>query len=544
MVLEGKYRILKALGKGAEGSVWLAVHVQTEQLWAVKEIPRKVDGREFHELEMMKKLQHPSLPKVLDVLETEAYLYLIMEYIRGYTLEEIKQKKGRLTPRQVLEVGEQLSDALTYLHGRKQPVFHLDIKPANIIQKKDGRLVLVDFGAARKDRTESEAERRGTDGFAAPEQYDLEASLDGRADIFGLGATMYYLISGVKYSLPLWKSRVPGCPEYLNTMIRTCLQKSPEKRYQNSKQLQGELARQKKKIQRGRWRCKFWTALLMVILAMGAAVRELPAEFAAHMEENWNYEKLLEEALCVSGEKSLEYYRQALFLEPSRREAYLQYLDSADNDGVFSQEEEEALRVMIYTIPLGQTETYEEILAKNSASYGEVAYQIGMTYWFYYKSEDGKRIAGGWFAKARDVLDGLPENRRKEEWETRAEVFAHMSTYFQQLGQEDQTGEANLAETYWRDFVRILKLKEKEAPLDVLELQFLKEAMGQMIFLTEELWQEGISIGELKETMGYVMERMSVTETENGDKELVKNLKVEILEQAETALAVVEHLER
>ena len=132
-VLSGKYRILKALGKGGEGSVWLAVHLQTVQLWAVKEILKRGDGQEFHEINMMKKLQHPSLPKIVDVLEDEAHCFLIMEYVRGHTLEEWLKQKKRFSPEDVLEVGDEISNVLCYLHGQTLPILHLDINPANII---------------------------------------------------------------------------------------------------------------------------------------------------------------------------------------------------------------------------------------------------------------------------------------------------------------------------------------------------------------------------------------------------------------------------
>lgn len=529
------------MGKGGEGSVWLAVHIQTEQLWAIKGIPRKEDGREFHELEMMKKLQHSGLPKVLDVLETETHLYLVTEYIRGYTLEEIKQKQGRFCAEQVWEVGEMLCSVLCYLHERREPIFHLDIKPANIIRQKDGRLVLVDFGAARKLLSAAvEMEKRGTDGFAAPEQYDKAAPLDERTDIFGLGATMYYLISGVKYSLPLWKSRVPGCPEYLNEIIHTCIQASPDLRYQNCRQLQREMIRQKKKREAGRWRCKLWMALLLLILSVGIAVRELPEAFTVHMEENWNYEKLLEEALCVNWEESMEYYRQALFLEPERKEAYLQYLNSVQQDGVFSQKEEEALRVLLHSIPLGQNQTYEELLTASALNYAQVAARIGVTYWFCYESDDKRRIARGWFAKAQEVLGSLPKNRKKEDWELQAEVFGHMSTYFEQIGQENMMDGTSPALNYWKDFGKLLKQKEPMEPLDYVELQFLREAAGQMVFLVEELQKEAITKEEIREAAEYVMERVnSEGVQEHGNKkenEKEAQWKQEITKQAQTIL--------
>ena len=132
-VVAGKYRLLRPLGRGGEGSVWLSLHLQTEQLWAVKEIPRGRDGQEFHELNMLKKLNHPSLVRILDVQEDTEAVYLIMEYIRGHNLAQMIRQQGRMSAEQVLEVGCQISRVLQYLHSRPSPVYHLDIKPSNII---------------------------------------------------------------------------------------------------------------------------------------------------------------------------------------------------------------------------------------------------------------------------------------------------------------------------------------------------------------------------------------------------------------------------
>lgn len=536
---------MQTLGKGGEGSVWLTVHLQTEQLWAVKEIPRKADGREFHEINMMKKLRHPSLPLILDVLERDACIYLVMEYIRGHTLEEIKQRRGRFSPEQVMEVGLQLSNVLCYLHGRKSPVFHLDVKPANIIQKKDGTLVLVDFGSSRKlCGEEAEKQRRGTDGFAAPEQYDMERLLDGRADIYGLGATMYYLISGVRYSRPLQKSKIPGCPEYLNGVIRTCIQEEPEKRYPDSRRLRREMIRLKKRYQSGRQRIKMWAALLLAILTTGLALRELPAEFTVQVEENWNYEKLLAEALCASGEDSIMYYEQALFQAPGRKQAYLQYLEQAGRDGILTKEEEEQFRSMLHTIPLGKEETYEELLAKNPTSYGEITFRLGMLYWYSYEGEGGRRIAAGWFSKTAAALEKLPEGRERKEWELRAGLFTHMSTYFERLGIQDETGESqSLVMGYWEDLKQILELEEGADKYTVTELQFLQETLNQTIFLSENWRLAGISAAEQTSMVDKVMDRVENLMTEEQCGETERNLREEITALAETAKTVIMHLQ-
>ena len=541
-VLAGKYRILQALGKGGEGSVWLAVHLQTEQLWAVKEIARKEDGREFHEIDMMKKLRHPSLPLIADVLEREHWIYLVMEYIQGPTLEEVKQKLGRFSPQQVLETGWQLSNVLCYLHGRKIPVFHLDIKPANIIQKKNGTLVLVDFGASLKlFEKEREGRRKGTQGFAAPEQYERNSLLDGRADIYGVGATMYYLISGVRYSGVLQKSKIPGCPENMSGLIRKCIRENPQERYQDSKKLRKEIEKLRKSYQSGRQRIKIWLALLLAIFAAGLAFREIPREFALQTEEHWDYEKLLAEAECTGTEERLDYYRRAFFRAPGRRQAYLQFLEQAGNDGIFSKEEEEQFRSILHTIPLGSSETYEELLAKDPEAYGEVTFRLGMLYWYGY-GEEGHRIAAGWFGKCLAALQRLSGNREREEWELRAELFAHMSTYFERLGVEEEGQEETPEVQYWQDLKQILLLEKDRESGGFTELYFLRETLKQIIFLSENLRQAGISAGEMEDMVDRAVGMLhgSAFSDDEGNKE--RELREEIRKLTETVKKIIEHL--
>lgn len=540
-----KYRILKPLGRGGEGSVWLAVHLQTEQLWAVKEIRRRGDGQEFHELDMMKKLRHPSLPRIIDVLEDKTVIYLIMEYVRGHNLEILLREKGRLSAEQVLEVGCQVSRALSYLHTRSVPVLHLDIKPANIILEKGGRLVLVDFGAAdRYVQGEQEKARRGTEGFAAPEQYDRNQPLDIRTDVFGLGATLYYLISGVHYSAALEKSRVPGCPEQLGAVIRESVRKDPEKRYSSCKKLEQELRRLKKKRNAKLQRIKLWGALWLATAATGVAFREIPREFQCQAQEAWNYEKLLEEALCTDWETGGAYYQKAVFLKPDRKEAYLQLLAEADADACFSREEEARIRNLLHGIPVGQDQTYEELLEQEAEEYGQVALRLGMLYWYGYEEEGGKRIGTGWFRKAAAAAKAYedresPKAEKLPDWTVKAEIFAQMGSYYESLGKRTEEEEDHTLD-YWRDLGRLLEQDVMGSEKKAVELRFYGEAVNQVLFLADELRRAGISKKELTDKLDLMEER--TRDKENGDTQ--EELMQEVLSGIQTARKILSHQEQ
>ena len=540
-LLDGKYQLIKPLGKGGEGSVWLALHLRTEQFWAVKMIPKTARRREFHELNMMKQLHHISLPRVIDVLEEDLWICLVMEYIHGYSLETFMSRKKRMTQEQVLDVGLQIGKALCYLHGRKPPVLHLDIKPANVIQRKGGGLVLVDFGSARKVKQGTGGEmRRGTVGFAAPEQYDPALELSQRTDIYGLGAMLYYLISGVYYSPAMAKSRIPGCPEWLAAVIRTCMQEDPGKRYGDARQFCHALGAAGKRYRRRGRRCSLWISLALMSLAAGVAVWGIPREFAVQGKRQWNYEELLQEALCTDGEERFACYQRAVFSDPQRKEAYLQYLRQADADGCFDRSEEEAFRQLLHMLPLGSDETYEEMLARDPENYGEVASALGMMYWYDYQGDGGRTMGTGWFSKAvsaGEKVEGEPW------WKTRARLFAHMGSYFERLGKEDESGEReNPAKAYWEDLGELMELNMSEYDHPATILRFFRETLVQISFHAGRIRESGVTWQEMDELIGEILRRAGETVEENQEGGMEAQLYEEVKAQGETARELLANL--
>ena len=407
----GRYRVIRKLGGGGEGQVYLVVHEQTEQVWAAK-ILHACGPERWHELNVMKKLHHPSLPRVIDVLELESpegpSLCLIMEYVRGRSLEEIRREKGRLSEQQVIDAGLQMCRALSYLHERREPVLHLDLKPENMICRSDGRIVLVDFGAAERISEEAGGARRGTDGYAAPEQYDRTRPLDARTDIYGLGASLYYLASGVRYSRAMIKSKVPGCPDRLGQIIRHCLAEDPDDRYPCASKMAADLMRLRRSEQSQKRRTRLWAALVLVIITGALAGHALISEFAQVSEKQWDYDMLVQEAECAPLEQARAYLLKAVYIRPRRARAYLAYLDLLSADGQLTEQEDEQLRELLHTIPYGSEDMYEEMIAQAADEYALLSCRLGLIYWYEYASRtEGRRIAAGWFGKAAAAAEEI-----------------------------------------------------------------------------------------------------------------------------------------
>ncbi|MCD8336466.1 MAG: serine/threonine protein kinase [Lachnospiraceae bacterium] len=241
------YQIIRRLGSGGEGTVYLVCHLCTEQLRAAKILTNIREDR-MHELDMMKHLNHPSLPKIIDVIEHDGFLWLIMEYIQGCRLDQ-RVSQG-MTCELLWTVAEQLSQVLVYLHTRKEPIIHLDIKPSNILIRPDQTLVLIDFGASiRGHPLEERAGKYGTRGFAAPEQQLSGKTVDARADIYGAGAVLYYCCFGCAPDIGQnfdYRTR-PNFPYgMLGCIIKKCLQEDPENRFGDSRQFYKAICRAKR----------------------------------------------------------------------------------------------------------------------------------------------------------------------------------------------------------------------------------------------------------------------------------------------------------
>ncbi|HKF39386.1 MAG TPA: serine/threonine-protein kinase [Ktedonobacteraceae bacterium] len=204
-ILRERYVVEGLLGKGGFGAVYLVRDLRVKgNLYALKEAinPPKKDWERFlFEGELLKRLDHPSLPRVYRIFEDDAphRAYLLMDYIEGPNLEALRQQQPgkRFSLPQVLVTLLPIIEAIHFLHCQHPPVLHRDIKPSNIIVPASGdAAVLVDFGIAKEYHPDgtTTAVRTGSPGYAAPEQYSTGTST--RSDIYGLGATFYTLLTG------------------------------------------------------------------------------------------------------------------------------------------------------------------------------------------------------------------------------------------------------------------------------------------------------------------------------------------------------------
>jgi serine/threonine protein kinase len=205
-IVQDRYVVEQLLGRGGFGAVYRVRDQDVpEQIFALKEVvdPSGQDrDRLIHEWKLLQQLHHPALPRVYRVFDGEQgdRAYLLMEYIEGTNLEILRrqQPEKSFSLSEAFVIMAPIIDALAYLHRQQPPIIHRDMKPANIILTTTGeKTVLVDFGIAKQydpDGTTTTL-RHCSPGYGAPEQYST--GTDTRTDIYGLGATVYTLVTGL-----------------------------------------------------------------------------------------------------------------------------------------------------------------------------------------------------------------------------------------------------------------------------------------------------------------------------------------------------------
>lgn len=251
-VIDNKYEILKQIGKGGMSTVYLAMDKRLNKQWAVKEINKAANDKNnevvvqslLAEANLMKRLDHPSLPRIVDIIDNGRTIYVIMDYIEGESLDKILNTNGPQPQALVVEWAKQLCNVLSYLHNQKPPIIYRDMKPANIMLKPEGNLKLIDFGIAReyKQNNMTDTVSLGTRGYAAPEQFGGMGQTDARTDIYCLGVTLYHLLTGQNpaeppyelYPIRQWNPSLSSGLEYI---VQKCTQLNPDDRYQNCDEL-------------------------------------------------------------------------------------------------------------------------------------------------------------------------------------------------------------------------------------------------------------------------------------------------------------------
>lgn len=547
-LIDGRYKILRKLGEGGMSVVYLAVNEKVNKHWAIKEVKKEgvenfetVHQRLLTEADILKRLHHPNLPDIVDIIENEETFLLVMDYIEGRQLESIVQEYGPQKEETVVNWGKQLCDVLSYLHSQNPPIIYRDMKPANVMVQKDGKVVLIDFGTAREFK-ESQAEDTlclGTCGYAAPEQYKGQGQSDIRTDIYCLGVTLYYLLTGHNpickpyeiYPIRYWNTNLSSG---LEMIILKCTRKNPSKRYQSCEELQQELSHYYKLDIEYQKSQKIKKLMLFCFLGLTIVSGFLSLVFYREEKELVKnaYEDCLYEAQRQRGKEQYQAcYQAAITLNPKDSRAYKALLETflwKDNEEqeelqgysvcFFSEKEEKFIREMLGITKEGNKRN-EEHLKSRKREYESFAYILGLAYFYSYNGTGNKAAAEKWLKIAGE---GKPSQGLQEAEIIRAQKLWKIASYYDRLGMYHQGGDVRISyKDYWEDLTEIVKHEKKNRYKSKDLLFAYKEILSQMITSAFQFARAGVAKAEMERQLREIEEGLDAMKIEKGSANVV-----------------------
>lgn len=412
-ILEGKYKILEKIGQGGMSKVWLAMDTKLNKQWAVKEIDKHKEeykrtvneDKTLTEIEIMKKLSHPALPRIVSIIDEPGSLCVVMDYIEGESLDKVLHLYGRQPEETVVSWTLDICDVLNYLHHQNPPIIYRDMKPSNVMLSREGNIKIIDFGIAREYKgNQDDTLPLGTRGYASPEHFTKKT--DARSDVYTVGVTMYQLLTGKDPAKPPYKILPlreidPSLSTGLEKIIGKATKADPDERYQSIEDLANaissykklddayiaNLSREIKRYGRGLVLSGF-----MILLGLGCTI-------GGTIAQSHNYNALLSGS-TVSTEKRAEELKKAINLVPDREDAYIELIKVYAKDGQFTEDE--------MTNFQDTYNAHREKLKKNTDSYAETNYAIGEAILKYYSgktdsSERARLLAAEPYFEAANV---------------------------------------------------------------------------------------------------------------------------------------------
>lgn len=556
-VIDDKYEILKLIGRGGMSRVYLAMDKRLNKQWAVKEIEKRARDKNnevviqsaIAEANMIKKLDHPALPRIVDIIDNGDVICVVMDYIEGEPLSRILDNEGAQPEEAVIEWAKQLCEVLDYLHTRTPPIIYRDMKPANIMLKPDGTVKLIDFGIAReyKEHNVADTMNMGTKGYAAPEQFGNAGQTDARTDVYCLGVTLYHLITGHNpaeppyeiYPIRHWN---PQLSAGLEAIIQKCVQANPNDRYQSCAELMYALqhyeeygaeykAAQRKKL------VSFIAAAAASVVCLGLGFMSLGIR--THVN-NTDFDNQLELAKNQNNpEQKLEHLIEANSLKPLDFRPYEEMIElfkspDEDDELKFTHEEEAALKRCLDM-------NLKDL--RKQPNYADLAYKLGTLYWNYYdfggNNNDLTRMTSAepWFKDAVTYSD------ESYEYHKIAEVYQSIGEFKSSIGKElkESNNIDGMYSDYWNDLKSLLeKVSPKDGPMVQLEAYNL--IMNEIAVNATWFKNDGVEKDDMQKVYDKVLER--VDEIDDTGVSTIDDLKAQIIKTSKGKQGAQEAIKR
>ncbi|MGN0461450.1 MAG: serine/threonine-protein kinase, partial [Ruminococcus sp.] len=252
-IINNRYRIEQPIGSGGMSTVYRAIDLKLNILYAIKEIQKNTDNEiiaetSMNEVNLLKGLNNNHIPRIIDIIEDDFHVFVVQEFVQGVSLEQLLETEKKFPQEIVVEWMKQMCNVLYYLHSKD--IIHRDIKPGNIMYTPNsadgneaGHITLIDFGIGRtykKGKTKDTVAYL-TEAFAAPEQKKQIGQSNPRTDIYSLGLTMYTLVTGLYPDDTIEIKKITDIDASLSTglekIITKCTMENPDERYQSCLEL-------------------------------------------------------------------------------------------------------------------------------------------------------------------------------------------------------------------------------------------------------------------------------------------------------------------
>ena len=536
-VVEGKYEILKLIGQGGMSKVYLAMDKRLNKQWAVKEIEKKARDKNYEiifqsaiaEANMIKRLDHPSLPRIVDIIEYEDFIYVIMDYIEGEPLSKILDEYGAQPQDLVIDWAKQICEVLDYLHTCTPAIIYRDMKPANVMLKPDGNLKLIDFGIAReyKEQNLADTVSLGTKGYAAPEQFGGKGQTDPRTDVYCLGVTLYHLVTGQNpceppyelYPIRHWNPQLSGG---LERIIQKCTQLNPEDRYQSCAELLyalnhyeevDDLYREKQKSKLRKFSMIAGATLLS--LALGGLGQVMSVQ-----TKNDDYNHHLEMAEKAANDRSkIDYYLEAIDIKPIQNDAYLGLMATFKSDAAFTVKEEEQFKKKINA---------HLIDFRENPDYADLAFEIGKVYWYYYdygKTADNDNQITRMKSSIQWFEDAVRYGSEDRDYYEMAAIYRDIGRFNQDITLRiEEAADKGQYLPYWENIKTLIELvDENPDENEMVKLELYKLTMFSIETYARKFKLDGVEEEDIRSVTEAVKQSTNEVAVTAEKTEMIKN---------------------
>ncbi|MBR6999534.1 MAG: serine/threonine protein kinase [Lachnospiraceae bacterium] len=517
-VINNKYEILKLVGKGGMSRVYLAMDMNIHKPWAVKEIDKTVTDKNneviiqsaIAEANLIKELDHNAIVRIVDIIDEPDKIFIIEDFIDGETLNSIVLREGAQPQEKVIEWAIQICSALEYLHTRKPPIIYRDMKPANVMLKPEGNVKIIDFGIAReyKEQNTEDTKCLGTKGYAAPEQFGGKGQTDARTDVYCLGVTLYYLVTGKNPSEPPYEIYPirhwnPRLSSGLEAIILKCTRPNPNDRFQSCAELNYALQHYEEYTAQYRVKQlkKIWKFGAMVIATILMIVAGCFGLGMRSKKINSDFTLNINQAVRATDDKEkMYYYEKAISIKPGDVTPYLGIVEMLKQDDmVFDVEEETQLKRLI-------TPNLEVL--KRNPDYSQLAFEIGKLYWYYftYGTENGadntmtrRGVAVEWFN------DAVAYGRVNDDYYRMADVYRQIGQFMSTIDMKIREGsDGGAYREYW-NCLREMVSSINDTDPEVVILEIYNQVIDAITGRVKGFRNDGISYSEITSLLDKVV---------------------------------------